>query len=256
MKTILLTNDDGFDSLGLQALKEALSPLGRVVVVAPAHEKSACGHGLSITKTLRFVELEKDFYKLDDGTPTDCVYLGIHAILKKNKPDLVVSGINIGSNMGEDVTYSGTVAGAMEGSIIGIPSIAFSQVIKDGKDCKNGAGLDFSLAKKASFEIAKKMLESNPLGDRKVLNVNFPLGKESKGYKITQLGYRLYGNDAKRSVNPRGEEYYWLGLHPLAWQERESNIMSDFKAVKEGYISITPLTLNLTSYEDLAKLKF
>ena len=144
MKRILITNDDGYQSPGLLALKEALSSLGHVMIVAPASEKSACGHGMTLTRPLRFIKLDDDFYKLDDGTPTDCIYLSLHALYEEGfKPDLIVSGINIGSNMGEDVSYSGTASAAMEGVLHDIPSIAISQVLQD----KNYFGFDFSLAK-------------------------------------------------------------------------------------------------------------
>ncbi|MGX3045247.1 5'/3'-nucleotidase SurE [Helicobacter sp. T3_23-1056] len=254
-KQILLTNDDGYDSLGLLALKEALEPLGRVVIVAPANEKSACGHGLTITKPLMLHEVKSNLYKLDDGSPSDCIYLALNTLYgKNNPPHLVVSGINIGCNMGEDVTYSGTVAGAMEASIFGIPSVAISQLVnKEGeaKDC------DFALAKKCAYEIAKEMLaDSSHLGlpKRRFLNVNIPKAKQSKGYKITELGYRLYGNDARKAQNPRGKEYYWLGTHPIKWEKRSENLC-DFDAVMSGYVSITPLSVDMTSYEDIAKLK-
>lgn len=259
MKNILITNDDGFESPALNALADALKPLAKITVVAPASEKSACGHGLTLTKPLRFIKVKDDFYKLDDGTPSDCVYLALNALFDK-KPDLVISGINIGSNMGEDVTYSGTVAGAMEGAIQGVNSIAISQLVDD----KNLAfSYDFSLACEISAQIVKKILEDSfPLNKRKLLNINIPNVKKSqyKGIKITNLGYRIYGNDAHIHRNPRGEEFYWLGLHPLNWNEREnkqknSNIESDFKAVFEGYTSITPILLDLTSYEDLKTLQ-
>lgn len=252
-KNILLTNDDGFDSLGLLALKQALSPLGRVIVVAPAREKSACGHGLTITKPLTLHEVEPSFYKLDDGAPSDCVYLALNT-LYDNPPDLVVSGINIGCNMGEDVTYSGTVAGAMEACIFGIPSVAISQLVDkegDDRDC------DFSLAKVAAYQIAKDILEGNEalcLPKRKLLNVNIPKTKQSKGYKITELGYRLYGNDTRKATNPRGKEYFWLGTHPIKWKKRSENLC-DFEAVMNGYVSITPLSVDMTSYEDIALLQ-
>lgn len=252
-KNILLTNDDGFDSLGLLALKQALSPLGRVIVVAPAREKSACGHGLTITKPLTLHEVESDFYKLDDGAPSDCVYLALNT-LYDNPPDLVVSGINIGCNMGEDVTYSGTVAGAMEACIFGIPSVAISQLVdKEGND----RDCDFSLAKVAAYQIAKEILEGNEalcLPKRKLLNVNIPKTKQSKGYKITELGYRLYGNDTRKATNPRGKEYFWLGTHPIKWKKRGENLC-DFEAVMSGYVSITPLSVDMTSYEDIALLQ-
>lgn len=253
MKNILITNDDGFDSPALNALVECLEGLGRILVVAPASEKSACGHGLTLTKPLRFIKIKDDFYKLDNGTPSDCIYLALNTLYGDKKPDLVISGINIGSNMGEDVTYSGTVAGAMEGAIREIPAIAISQVLSDKNDA---CVYDFSLAKEITRDLVQKILNGSfPLGGRKLLNINIPQTKRNqyKGIKITQLGYRLYGNDAHLHRNPRGQEYYWLGLHPLAWEERSEN-MSDFKAVFEGYASITPILLDMTSYDDLDRL--
>lgn len=252
MKNILITNDDGYESLALRGLMRALSGLGRIIVVAPASEKSACGHGLTLTRPLRFIKVEKDFYKLDDGTPADCVYLALNAL--DIVPDLIISGINIGSNMGEDVTYSGTVAGAMEGAIREIPSIAISQVVDDKSSVKEA---DFALAKEVSRDLAEKILHGKfPLTGRKLLNINIPKVKKAnyKGIKITQLGYRIYGNDAHTHKNPRGEEYFWLGLHPLAWNERAEN-NSDFKAVREGYTSVTPIMLDMTSYGDIEMLK-
>lgn len=248
MKTILITNDDGYESIALKALVGSLAGLARIFVVAPASEKSACGHGLTLTKPLRFIKISDDFYKLDDGTPADCIYLALNTF--GIKPDLIISGINIGSNMGEDVTYSGTVAGAMEGAIREIPSIAISQIIDDKMMVFES---DFDLAKEVVRDLVEKIFDSRfPLNGRKLLNINIPKVKKSqyKGIKITQLGYRIYGNDAHLHRNPRGEEYYWLGLHPLAWNERaEQN--SDFKAVLDGYTSITPIMLDLTSYEDI-----
>ncbi|RDU57351.1 5'/3'-nucleotidase SurE [Helicobacter sp. MIT 99-5507] len=252
MKNILITNDDGFDSPALEALIDSLQGMARILVVAPASEKSACGHGLTLTKPLRFIKVKDDFYKLDNGTPADCIYLALNT-LYEIKPDLIISGINIGSNMGEDVTYSGTVAGAMEGAIREIPSIAISQVLNDKNDVFS---FDFSLAKQVTREIVEKIFnKSFPLKGRKLLNINIPQIKQKnyKGIKITQLGYRLYGNDAHLHRNPRGQEYYWLGLHPLAWEERkETN--SDFKAIFDGYTSITPILLDLTSYDDVNML--
>lgn len=248
MKTILITNDDGYESIALKALVGSLAGLARIFVVAPASEKSACGHGLTLTKPLRFIKISDDFYKLDDGTPADCIYLALNTF--GIKPDLIISGINIGSNMGEDVTYSGTVAGAMEGAIREIPSIAISQIIDDKTMVFES---DFDLAKEVVRDLVEKIFDFRfPLNGRKLLNINIPKVKKSqyKGIKITQLGYRIYGNDAHLHRNPRGEEYYWLGLHPLAWNERaEQN--SDFKAVLDGYTSITPIMLDLTSYEDI-----
>ena len=145
-KRVLITNDDGFDSEGLLALKEAIEPLADVVIVAPTIQKSACGHSLTLTRPLHFVELAENFYKLDDGTPSDCVFLSLTKLFKERKPDLVVSGINIGANLGEDITYSGTAAAAMEAVLQGIPALAFSQVCKG--DCSN---LNYELAKEVAY---------------------------------------------------------------------------------------------------------
>lgn len=261
MKRILLTNDDGYESSGLRALKEAIKDLAHITIVAPSSEKSACGHGLSITKPLKLLQVDDDFYKLDDGTPSDCVYLALHTLYTEDiKPDLVISGINIGSNMGEDITYSGTVAGAIEGCLHGISSIAISQVLRD----KNlSQEFDFRLAKNVIRDLAERILTNSfPLTERKFLNVNIPSAQNSKGYKITQMGCRVYGNDALLHRNPRGEEYYWIGLHPLIWESRnmaESALdfdgMNDFDAIKEGFVSVTPIKLDLTSYEDIARLE-
>ena len=258
MKRILLTNDDGFDSSGLIALKDALKDIAHVIVVAPSSEKSACGHGLTLTRPLSFVRLDDDFYKLEDGTPSDCVYLALNTLYKAScKPDLVISGINLGSNMGEDITYSGTAAGAMEGCIQGVPSIAISQLMPD-KNCSKH--FDFSLAKECIYKITQLIFAKGfPLGERKFLNINIPhiKPKECKGYKITQMGYRIYADNAHLHRNPRGQEYYWLGLHPLEWEERNDmphSYGSDFKATHEHYVSITPIKLDMTSYEDSSSL--
>jgi len=257
MKQILITNDDGYDAVGLKALIEALSPIAKITVVAPARNKSACGHSLTLDKPLRMVSVSDDFYKIDDGTPTDCIYISIGNLFKEGyKPDLVISGINIGANMGEDITYSGTAAGAMEAVIHGIPSIAISQVCMDNcQDIKNG--WDFELAKKTICELALKILNNNfPLDERKFLNVNIPPIKASdcKGIKVTKAGVREYGNDTHRHLNPRGEEYYWIGLHPLIWKS-SVNKDCDFEAIKANYVSITPIMLDMTSYNDIKSIE-
>ncbi len=256
MKHILITNDDGFDAVGLKALVDALTPIAKISVVAPAINKSACGHSLTLDRPLRMVQVDDDFYKVDDGTPTDCVFISLNNLFKEtSKPDLVVSGINIGANMGEDITYSGTAAGAMEAVLQGVPAIAISQVCRDKcHDIKNG--WDFALAKKTIQEIVQKILEGDfPLQERRFLNINIPPIKpqDCKGVKITKAGYREYGNDTHRHLNPRGEEYYWIGLHPLIWQESHDK-SCDFEAIKANYISITPVQLNLTAHEDIEKL--
>lgn len=255
MKRILVTNDDGFESIGLKALVEALKDIAHVTVVAPTTEKSACGHSLTLTKPMRFIELDDDFYKLDDGTPSDCVYLALHTIFNDIKPDLVISGINKGANMGEDITYSGTVAGAMEAVLHGIPAIAISQVCRN--KCQDINENSFELAKYIIKDLVSKIFEKKfPLPERKLLNVNIPPAPKElfQGYKITRAGYRLYANDAQLHRNPRGEEYYWLGLHKLEWEASEE-MLCDFEAVHQDYVSITPVKLDLTSYDDIESLK-
>ena len=252
MKRILITNDDGFESEGLHALARALRPLGHVTIVAPTTEKSACGHSLTLTRPLRFISIEDDFFKLDDGTPTDCVYLSLHALFESDKkPDLVVSGINKGSNLGEDITYSGTASAAMEAVIHGVPAIAISQVYQGSPQNIQNHGYD--LAEQVAYELSKKILEGSfPLQERRFLNVNIPAIKPSefKGYKITRIGERMYGNNAQLHRNPRGEEYYWIGLHPLIWKP-STNKDCDFEAIKANYVSITPIQLDMTSYNDI-----
>ena len=251
MKKILITNDDSYEAKGLEILIDAVKDLGEIYIAAPAFPKSACSHSLTITKPLRFIKVDENFYKLDDGTPTDCVYLSFPEFFDGQKPDIVLSGINHGANLGEDVTYSGTAGGAMEGALHGIPSIAFSQVLKSFDNPPSE--LNWKNAKKVAREITKKVLDGKiTIPHRHILNINIPNTREIKGYKATKLGYRLYGNDAHKHKNPRGEEYYWIGLHPLAFKEE---IGSDFNAIKEGYVSITPIKLDMTGYEALENLK-
>ncbi|MFK5881660.1 MAG: 5'/3'-nucleotidase SurE [Sulfurospirillum sp.] len=254
MKKILITNDDGFESDGLKALKEALLPLGHITVVAPSSEKSACGHSLTLTRPLRFITIEDDFFKLDDGTPSDCIYLSLNALFRDDsRPDLVVSGINQGSNMGEDITYSGTASAAMEAVLQGIPAIAISQVYdkSPGSLTKDS----YKLAQFVIYDIVKKIFDEDfPLAKRKFLNINVPFTNEFKGYKITSAGYRVYGNDAHLHRNPRGEEYYWLGTHALRHKENPSKDC-DLSAIEEGFVSISPIKLDMSAHEEMESLK-
>ncbi|MCD4756666.1 MAG: 5'/3'-nucleotidase SurE [Arcobacteraceae bacterium] len=256
-KKIFLTNDDGWDAKGLKKLIEVLRPIAHLTIVAPATEKSASAHSMTLTRPMKLLGVDDDYYKMDDGTPTDCVFIGLNNLFDDdNKPDLVISGINIGSNMGEDITYSGTVAGASEAVLQGIPAIAISQVFHD----INGTNKDrweYELASKTIVDIVTKILDGDfPIGKRKLLNINIPHCsiEECQGIKITNAGYREYGNDSHRYVSPRGEEVYWIGLHPLIWQKVDGK-MCDFEAIKENYVSITPVQLDMTSYDDIEKLK-
>jgi len=255
MKHILVTNDDGFDSKGLLALVEALKPFGHVTVVAPATEKSACGHSLTLTRPLNFIEIEANFYKLNDGTPTDCIFLALSKIYdSKSKPDLVVSGINIGANMGEDITYSGTAAAAMEAVLQGIPAIAISQVYHNDGESIETFGYD--LAKESIATLVKKIFDKDfPLPKRKFLNVNIPpvASSQCKGFKVTRAGNKKYGFHAEAHHNPRGKEYYWIGLPRLEWMETKGHT-TDFEAVSDAYVSVTPIHLDMTSHEDIKSL--
>jgi len=256
-KKIFLTNDDGWDAKGLKKLVNALSSIAHLTVVAPATEKSASSHSMTLTRPMKLIGVDDDYYKMDDGTPTDCVFVGLNNLFDDNdKPDLVISGINIGSNMGEDITYSGTVAGASEAVLQGVPAIAISQVFNDLNNTNKDAW-EYELACSVIKDIANKILKGTfPLEKRKLLNINIPPCdiKECKGIKITNAGYREYGNDSHRYLSPRGEEVYWIGLHPLMWQKRGEK-MCDFEAIKENYVSITPVQLDMTSYDDIEKLK-
>ena len=255
MKKILITNDDGYDSKGLLALVEALKPLAKVTVVAPTTEKSACGHSLTLTRPLSFIEVEKEFYKLDDGTPTDCVFLSLTKLFDdENKPDLAISGINIGANMGEDITYSGTASAAMEAVLQGIPAIAISQVYNNGGKTIKEHG--YTLAQQSIVTLVQKIFEGNfPLPERKFLNVNIPpiASKACKGFKVTRAGNKKYGFHAEVHHNPRGKEYFWIGLPRLEWMETKGHT-TDFEAVGDGYVSITPIMLDMTAHEEIKAL--
>jgi len=252
-KEILITNDDGFDAAGLKALVEALQDIAHLTIVAPTSEKSACGHSLTLTRPLRFVQVDDDFYKLDDGTPSDCVYLALHSLYTDKKPDLLVSGINRGANMGEDITYSGTVAGAMEAVLHDVPAIAISQVIGTSQ---HGLDVDYTMAQKVIRQIVTKVLEGEfPLPHRELLNINVPKGISEIEYQVSYAGYRCYENDAHLHRNPRAEEYWWLGLHPLQSKKREHTGMTDFEAIEAGKVSMTPVMLDLTAYKSMKKLE-
>ncbi|AFI06186.1 5'/3'-nucleotidase SurE [Helicobacter cetorum] len=256
MKKILLTNDDGYHAQGIKALEKALEQMAEIYVVAPKHEKSACSQSITITEPLRAEKIKDRHYRIDDGTPSDCVYLAINELFKDVSFDLVVSGINLGSNMGEDTIYSGTVAGAIEGTIQGIPSIAISQITSN-KD--KSIPLNFDLAKQTIQDLVQSIFtQGYPLKGRKLLNVNIPNCslQEYQGERITPKGYRVYQKEVHKRTDPKNNSYFWLGLHPLKWEGRENESrLSDFDAISLNYVSITPLNLDLTSYDDLKNLE-
>ncbi len=232
---ILLTNDDGILAPGLRILGEALRAAGHhVVTVAPDREQSATSHSITLSRPLRIRQVDDDVHTVD-GTPTDCVLVGCHGIFTRN-PDLVVSGINHGPNMGEDVTYSGTVAAAFEAHILGIPSIAASM-----KDRENG---DYAGAAEIVTRLAGGV-EGWARGRRTVLNVNFPPGPAA-GWGdpvVTRLGSRSYSDELIEKEDPRGRKYYWIGGSEPEW---EGGADTDFAVVHGGSISVTPLNLELT----------
>lgn len=240
-KTILITNDDGIRSEGIKKLAAALRRLGTVYVVAPDRERSAAGHSLTLHRPLRIEEVGLRTYAVD-GTPTDCVTIAVNGILPV-RPDIVVSGINRGANLGEDVTYSGTVSAAMEGTLMGIPSFAISLEGRDKYDFRAAA----AFAVRLSRHILKKGLPKDTL-----LNVNIPAVDKIKGHKITRQGKRSFSGDIVEKLDPRGRKYYWIGGDMLRWEGGED---SDFHVISKGYISITPLHLDLTNYASMKELK-
>lgn len=237
MTRILVTNDDGVRSQGLTALAEALARLGDVTVVAPLVETSAVGHALTLRRPLRLERLGDRVYAVD-GTPTDCVNIGVITVLK-GLPALVVSGINKGWNLGDDVTYSGTVAGAMEGALLGAPAIAVSLERADGD-------YDFAQAAEAAVTLAEAVLRRG-LPPRTFLNVNVPRGRP-RGFRVTTQGKRNHVTSVAEKVDPRGQPYYWIEEGRDHWESHE---LSDYYAVRAGFISVTPLHPDLTNYAAL-----
>ena len=234
---ILVSNDDGIHSPGLAALADAVSRHARVVVVAPDREQSAVSHALTLHRPLRIDEVAPGRYTVD-GTPTDCINLAINGILPV-RPAMVVSGINKGANLGDDVTYSGTVSAAMEGTLLGIPSIAFSQVGR--------SGWDFTIAAEFAARLVEKVL-AWPLPPDTLLNVNVPRfehGARPAGVSLTRMGRRRYGDAIVEKIDPRGRKYYWIGGEELSFVEEEG---TDFHAITAGRISVTPIHLDLTNY--------
>jgi 5'-nucleotidase len=238
---ILVSNDDGIHAPGLTALAAALEKLGEVYVVAPDRERSAVGHALTLHRPLRVDALGPRRYAVN-GTPTDCVNLAILGILPV-RPDVVVAGINNGSNLGDDVTYSGTVSAAMEGSLLGVPAVAVSLVDASGD-------ADYRPAARTAVEVTRLFLKGRESGVT-LVNVNVPRG-EPRGLRMTRLGRRVYSEKVTEQRDPRGKVYYWIGAGPPAWEAGED---TDFAAVHAGYVSVTPLHLDLTSYDGLRALK-
>jgi 5'-nucleotidase len=241
MVRILVTNDDGYRSDGIRALVQALRDVGEVTTVAPVLEASAVGHALTLRHPLRLESIEDRVFAVD-GTPTDCVNIAATHVFK-GLPDLVVSGINKGWNLGDDITYSGTVAGALEGALLGIPSIAVSLRQTRGD-------YDFTFAARAAATMADAILR-RPLPARTFLNINVPKG-QPKGYRVTVQAKRNHVTSVSERHDPKGRAYYWIEEGQNDWEPHDR---SDYQAVRDGYVSVTPLHPDLTAHDALAAVE-
>jgi 5'-nucleotidase len=235
MIRILVTNDDGVHSDGIKALADALQALGEITIVAPTQEASAIGHALTLRRPLRLEQMAERTFAVD-GTPTDCVNIAVTTVLK-GMPALVVSGINKGWNLGDDVTYSGTVSGAFEGALLGVPSIAVSLQYTGERI------FDFTHAARAAQTVAQSVLQKG-LPARTFLNINVPKGR-TKGFRVTVQAKRNHVTTVNERTDPRGQRYFWIEEGQNDWEPHDR---SDYQAVRDGYISVTPLHPDMTAY--------
>lgn len=236
---ILVTNDDGYFSDGIIALAGVLETIGEVTVVAPSSEQSATAHSLTLARPLRVRKITERRYAVD-GTPTDCVTLALTTIMTE-RPDIVVSGINHGANLGDDVTYSGTVAGALEASIFKLPGIAVSLTARDG---------DFRPAAEFAADLTMRVLHEG-LPEGTILNVNIPVGPV-QGVRFTHQGVKIARVSIVEGIDPRGKQYYWIGDQDVSWIQDPG---SDYEAISEGMVSITPLRTDMTDYRTLDDIR-
>jgi len=238
---ILLSNDDGYLAEGIQVLSDMLSQLGELTVVAPDRNRSAVSNALTLSRPIRAHKIADGFYKVD-GTPTDCVHLGITGLLQQD-PDIVVSGINAGANLGDDVIYSGTVAAATEGRFMGFPALAVSLA----------GTVHYESAAKAVNQVIQNLIKS-PLAEDCILNINVPdlAWEEIKGIKATRLGCREKAEPIIQQADPYGTPVYWVGRagEPVANQEG-----TDFDAIHNGYISVTPIQIDMTRHAGVGPLQ-
>jgi 5'-nucleotidase len=241
MTTILITNDDGIHNPGIQALQQALAGLGKTIIIAPDRDNSAVSHSLTMNRPLKVHKLSENTYTVD-GTPTDCVALGLKKILPV-QPDILVSGINAGANLGDDISYSGTVSAAIEGTMYGIPSMALS------------VGGEPPYIYLAAMEIAscmaRKILQ-NSLPENTLLNINVPSGNTYKKIKVTRQGRRLWEDSIHETLDPRGNKHYWIGG---GTPFKELGEDTDVHAFGSGNVSITPIQLDLTNHAGITYLK-
>ncbi|MBV9240855.1 MAG: 5'/3'-nucleotidase SurE [Acidobacteria bacterium] len=243
MTRILITNDDGYHSEGIIALEEALKPLGDVYVVAPESEMSGASHSLTLSRPLRIRQRGERHWTVD-GTPTDCVTLALNKILPaEERPDICCSGINHGANLGDDATYSGTVAGAMESTILGVPGIALSLAAYRDHD--------FTESARIARELAEKTLKEG-LPKFTLLNVNVPKGVP-QGIRITRQVFKAARPVISEHIDPRGKPYYWIGEVREGFRAKGGT--TDFEAVEAGFVSVTPMRSDLTSPSGIERLK-
>ena len=241
MTRILLTNDDGIHSDGLIKLEHALKEVGDVYDVAPAAEKSGASHSLTLARPLRIRQIDDRHWTID-GTPTDCVTLALNKILSADEqPDICASGINHGGNLGDDATYSGTVAGALEATILGVPGLAFSLVAREN--------YDFTEAAKFAVQAVKKVLAER-LPEGTLLNINIPPG-EIKGALVTRQGIKNARTVISEHIDPRGKPYFWIGEEYFNSNAAHG---TDYNAIERGYISVTPLRSDMTDHQALAAI--
>ncbi len=241
---ILVTNDDGINAPGIKALSDTLRDLGRVIVAAPDRERSAASHSLTLHRPLRIEELAPDYYSID-GTPTDCIHLAVHVILKDRKPDLLVSGINRGGNLGQNITYSGTVWAALEGNLMGIPSFAVS--------LEENNKMDYGPAARFAAKMAK-WIGDHGLPSDTILNVNVPSDSKQDldRFLVTHQGWRRFNESVIEKTDPRGKSYFWIGGKQMPPEgERDT----DVGAIRDGYISVTPLHADMTNYKALDEIR-
>ena len=242
MVRILLTNDDGIHSDGLTKLEEALRELGDVYVVAPASEMSGASHSLTLSRPLRIRKIDGRHWTVD-GTPTDCVTLALNQILNPDElPDICCSGINYGANLGDDASYSGTVAGALESTILGVPGLAFSLATRENFDFTHAAGF--------AVTAVRKVLEE-PLPEGTLLNINIPPG-EVAGVRVTRQGIKKARPIITEHIDPRGKAYYWIGEEYFGTSTEDG---TDYAAVEAGCVSVTPLRSDMTNHNALDALE-
>jgi 5'-nucleotidase len=241
---VLISNDDGIDAPGILVLADHMAALGRVSVVAPDRDRSGASNSLTLDQPIRVTSIGADRYRVA-GTPTDCVHLALAGLLD-SEPAIVVSGINNSANLGDDVLYSGTVAAAMEGRFLGLPALAVSLVSRDHQ------GVHYGSAARAAVRLVARLLE-DPLPADTILNVNVPdrPWEEIRGFEVTRLGHRHRSEPCLAQTDPRGRPIYWIGP---AGPEQDAGPGTDFHAVRAGYISITPITVDLTRYTALDKV--